>query len=307
MALTGYESVYRQTVILSAIGTVCAFIFNIKRARIAHVLLFAGFLFLAFLAVRNVLLFIITVIPIIGYNASRAGFCDLSARLTERSRRFIFPLTSIAAIAIMLVPIIRHATVLAVCPPNREISPFRFPEKITAYLKQHPVEGEMFNDIRYGGYLIWNLYPQKKVFIDGRLIIRSPAFFAEFLALDADTALFEKTADRWNVTHMVLPFAVFDRYHFLINHLYHSPKWQLEYTDGASVLFVRRGVALQKPLDLSDRETVDRVADSIKAQWSDAPYVKSEGLSYLAGLLETVGERGEAERVRAFFNVKTRE
>ena len=102
MALSGYESVYRHTVIISAIAAVCVVILNRKRARIAHVLLFAGFLVLAFLAVRNVLLYIIAVIPLIGYNASHARILDLSARLTDRSRRFIIPLTSIAAVAIML-------------------------------------------------------------------------------------------------------------------------------------------------------------------------------------------------------------
>ena len=28
----------------------------------------------------------------------------------------------------------------------------------------------MFNDIRYGGYLMWELYPHKRVFADGRLV-----------------------------------------------------------------------------------------------------------------------------------------
>ena len=63
------------------------------------------------------------------------------------------------------------------------MSPFRFPEKIADYIEEHSVPGTMFNDLRYGGYLIWRLYPQEKVFIDTRLIIRPPEFFAEYLAI----------------------------------------------------------------------------------------------------------------------------
>ena len=43
-----------------------------------------------------------------------------------------------------------------------------YPVAAVQYLRQHPQPTGMFNDYSYGGYLIWQLGPQQKVFIDGR-------------------------------------------------------------------------------------------------------------------------------------------
>lgn len=43
------------------------------------------------------------------------------------------------------------------------------PVKEVSFLKQHRLEGPIFNDYVVGGYLIWALYPDYKVFIDPRL------------------------------------------------------------------------------------------------------------------------------------------
>jgi hypothetical protein len=42
------------------------------------------------------------------------------------------------------------------------------PVGAVAYLRQHPADGPMFNQYEWGGYLIWTLGSQQKVFIDGR-------------------------------------------------------------------------------------------------------------------------------------------
>jgi len=40
--------------------------------------------------------------------------------------------------------------------------------KEVAFLKKYKIEGPIFNDYVIGGYLMWNLYPDYKVFIDPR-------------------------------------------------------------------------------------------------------------------------------------------
>ena len=44
-----------------------------------------------------------------------------------------------------------------------------FPVKAVEYLRRHSVAGPMWNDPGWGGYLLWALGPDHKVFIDGRL------------------------------------------------------------------------------------------------------------------------------------------
>lgn len=43
-----------------------------------------------------------------------------------------------------------------------------YPFEAVEYLKAHPQPGNMFNEYNWGGFLIWQ-YPEKKVFIDGRM------------------------------------------------------------------------------------------------------------------------------------------
>lgn len=43
-----------------------------------------------------------------------------------------------------------------------------YPKDAVTYLKEHDIQGNVFADYDYGGYLIWH-YPEKKVFIDGRM------------------------------------------------------------------------------------------------------------------------------------------
>jgi hypothetical protein len=43
-----------------------------------------------------------------------------------------------------------------------------YPKNAVSYLRENPTEGQIFSDYGWGGYLIWK-FPEKKVFIDGRM------------------------------------------------------------------------------------------------------------------------------------------
>jgi hypothetical protein len=50
---------------------------------------------------------------------------------------------------------------------------WRYPAGASEFLLSHPFRGRLFNTWDYGGYLIWSLWPQQKVFIDGRVLNES--------------------------------------------------------------------------------------------------------------------------------------
>ncbi|HSP13845.1 MAG TPA: hypothetical protein VLV78_03725 [Thermoanaerobaculia bacterium] len=43
-----------------------------------------------------------------------------------------------------------------------------FPDDVVRFVKSRDLRGHMLNSYSFGGYLIWNLYPERRVFIDGR-------------------------------------------------------------------------------------------------------------------------------------------
>jgi hypothetical protein len=298
LSLSGYESVYTILVVASAAVACVLFALNGKGTRPAHILLFLGFSLLAYSAERNVILFVVAIIPIIGYNAAQCGVIDAVKTMHQKMKRPLSTAIIAAALLVVLWAIVQHAWVVAVYPPGRMLSPFRFPEKITEYLRRNPVSGRMFNDIRYGGYLIWNFYPDRQVFIDGRLIIRSERFFADYLKLCENPELFPKVAQKFDLTYAALPSAIFPLYHKLILWLYESKDWRLQYTDGQSVLFVRNDAALDPTIDLSDQTIVDAIVDSIHMQWANAPYVQKEAMGYFSEMLSYLGLTESAEMVK---------
>jgi len=52
--------------------------------------------------------------------------------------------------------------------PQKIAEIFGYPYQAIQFLKDHPQGERMFNEYNWGGYLIWQ-YPEKKVFIDGRM------------------------------------------------------------------------------------------------------------------------------------------
>jgi hypothetical protein len=111
-----------------------------------------------------------------------------------------------------------------------------YPVQAVRYIQEHPIPGRMFNDYAFGGYLVWALTPQRKVFIDGRGDIYEQAgVFADYsdiVGLKPDT------------------FAVLQSYRInfclvspnssLATLLAASSNWQEVYKDTLSAIFVRQ-------------------------------------------------------------------
>jgi hypothetical protein len=74
----------------------------------------------------------------------------------------------------------------------------RLPVDATQFILDKGISGRMFNAYGYGGYLIHKLYPQQRVFIDGRSDMYGDGFFAEYAAIENGgagwSALFDKYA-----------------------------------------------------------------------------------------------------------------
>jgi hypothetical protein len=52
--------------------------------------------------------------------------------------------------------------------PGLGLEPNRFPERAVDDLARRPGIGNLYNDVAWGGYLLWRLYPPRQVFIDAR-------------------------------------------------------------------------------------------------------------------------------------------
>jgi hypothetical protein len=116
------------------------------------------------------------------------------------------------------------------------------PEDVVRYIKDNKLPGPIFNDYLIGGYLLWSLYPDYKVFIDPR---QGP--YAKHIWPD-----FQKYANSEPFTPEKLkeftgkyPFKIaIIHYAYIkdIQWLLSSPDWKLLYFDRAAALIIHKSV-----------------------------------------------------------------
>jgi hypothetical protein len=276
IALTGPDAVYRTLVITITLIILLVHALNRTFPRLSHGIILAGFLYLALCAQRNIVLYCVAVIPFcaiaLAQNRSRqiitAGIC--------RQRKTAI----LAAMIVVAIMVFIHSSVVRLYPRHSSVAPFRLPVAAADYLERHPAPGRMFNASWYGGYLIWRLFPQDKVFIDGRFIIRTPEFFTEYLDVCDHPERFDALAKKYDISRVVIPFAIFTRYRALLRWLYQRSGWQLAFLDGASVIFVKSDPVSGR-IDCSNTAVIDSIAATLAERWRDDPYIRTEALGYL--------------------------
>jgi hypothetical protein len=114
-----------------------------------------------------------------------------------------------------------------------------FPIKAAAYLAQHSVPGPMFNNYGFGGYLIYSLAPEYKVFLDGRGdIYERGGVLADYLHI-----AYLKPGAFTVLQHYGIRSCLVERNEALATALGNSPDWKKIYSDDLSVLYVRNDSA----------------------------------------------------------------
>jgi hypothetical protein len=160
--------------------------------------------------------------------------------------------------------VVATAGVIAVAVVQTVYFPFQrgfgeasyFPDGLVRFVKARNLQGHMLNSYGFGGYLIWSLYPERKVFMDGRNEVYLPVLQRVKVAADdsrAWSALLRDYAIEYTVLqyidnlervttidrsgHAQVSFAPFTATRFP------RSRWALVYWDDDGMVFVKRGGA----------------------------------------------------------------
>jgi len=63
------------------------------------------------------------------------------------------------------------------------INPYKNPKDMLMFIQKHKLPERMFNTFNVGAHLIFNFFPQRKVFIDGRAEFYGPDFFSRYIKI----------------------------------------------------------------------------------------------------------------------------
>jgi hypothetical protein len=266
-----------------------------RRLRLSHTLLLVGFSALALLSNRNVLLLYWMAAPIAALQLAPAARRLAHALGKRRGARLVF-----AANAGALSVLLGVSSAAAVRESSlAQASPFRAPVESVRRLASLAGGGDVFTADHHGGYLIWQLYPRYRPYIDTRLVLRTAQEYAEYLSLADEPERFDAFQAQRRFSHVLLPVAYPDRYLGLIAHLYRSPAWRLLYTDGSEVLFARADLATEPGWDLSSAASTDSVVADLEKRYAGQPALLAASRRHLATLHVALGETAQAERALA--------
>ena len=111
----------------------------------------------------------------------------------------------------------------------------KFPTAAVEFMRVHKSPQPVYNEYHWGGYLIWKLYPDYRVFIDGRADVYGDAFFEEFMATHDGETNWQQSLSKYDVrTVLIRPDAA------LASLLRQDHGWEKVFEDGQAVIFVRK-------------------------------------------------------------------
>jgi hypothetical protein len=119
---------------------------------------------------------------------------------------------------------------------DAQFSAKRFPVQATNIVAQRENHEPIFCPDYWGGYVIYRLYPQTKVFIDDRHDLYGDEFLRQYLQVLHVGPQWSAVLDRWQVNLVLAP-----RQSPLTNILKESHGWKMNYEDETAVWFERVG------------------------------------------------------------------
>lgn len=189
------------------------------------------------------------------------------------------------------------------------------PVRAAEFIKKEHIQGRMFNGYEFGGYLIWALYPEKKVFIDSRglkigasrdyMVVINAVKEIEGVdfGLRPGESLWENTLDLYGINFVVTPFLDYMGGIVPLNiAMLESPRWALIYSDHLLSVFIRNDGRNRALMDKYEK-TKEELYNSIIYMASYQAVRNKVNPAYLVSLGRVFERAGRPEDARKAFEL----
>jgi hypothetical protein len=204
-----------------------------KRTHPTDYLLVLGFAVMSFWAARNIAIFALAaIIPISRAIASipiKIAWKPSSRQVSVSAQRYVNTFLALVFLTAALLKISIPGNNIY----NQEIIAETFPSSAITHLASSVSPAPIFNSYNWGAYLIWELYPEYRSFVDGRTDLFNDEILEQYLTAWRGEPGWMEIFDRWGIELVLIEP--------------HSPLatklkingWQLEYEDSQSVVFIK--------------------------------------------------------------------
>jgi hypothetical protein len=205
------------------------------RIQLREAFLLTGWMIMAVFSMRNIPLFAIITLPFLAglIQEQMQGFNWL-----KKQNMFIQQIES--QLKGMLWPILLVMAVLFAYQKNialditREGNHFNsrvFPVEATDWLKTNPQQGNLFNSFIWGGYILYETWPEQRVFIDGQTDFYGEALTREYEKIITLSPGWETIFVKYDVR-----WAMIETNSALANNLIEQQQWKILYRDETAVI-----------------------------------------------------------------------
>ncbi len=187
--------------------------------------------FAALDAVRHIPIFVLVAIPVI---AAALPVARASPEASQRHPDFsrFRPLFNTAVVILIAVFALVKWVSLARSQDTREAE--QYPQRAVAFLQASAQTPRLFVYYDWGGYSIWKLYPEYRVFVDGRADLYGDVLLRQFKTVLQLRTGWRDVLDSWKVEAVLVPPSC-----ALAQALLLDPNWHVAFTDSKAIILLR--------------------------------------------------------------------
>jgi len=222
-------------VLLMMLATILLPAMSPRRLHARELLLLAITMYAALRSVRHIPIYVLVAAPLLGamvqaklQELGKAGLLDGHLPMTQAK----FVVNALLLAGFLAFTVIRVGYVVG---RQAQTEAWEFPAAAVDFLNSTRPAAPMMNHYNWGGYFIWKLYPEYKVYIDGRADVYGDSFLDEFASLYYIKGQRWRTPlEEWDIQTVVLPPDA-----PLVTALGALPGWQRIFSDRQAVVLTR--------------------------------------------------------------------
>ena len=216
------------TLVLPAISPRCL--------RPRQLLLLAVTMYAGLRSARHLPIYVLVAVPVLSaviqsrlQASGMAGVFDIRHASLTRTK-LLFNATVLVALLILTGARLRHQIL-----QQGHIEAREFPQSAASFLTTNRPPGLLLNHYNWGGYFIWKLYPEYKVYIDGRADVYGDSFMDDFAAMYfLRGKSWQSPLEQWDIRTLVLPPDA-----PLVNAFRSRPGWKEVFADKQAVVLTK--------------------------------------------------------------------
>lgn len=236
-----FQEAMFQPLLLLIFATFSALALSSKRLRIVDLVLLLATAAGAIRSARNIPFFVLVAMPLLAEHSWGWLTAHRWGRWLTKPEKREFGSQAILKVVLNLLVLVSLPLAVAglrlqqsvAKQPQAEAK--TYPVAAVEFISMQRLPQPIFNDYGWGGYIIWRLHPNYRVYIDGRADVYGDAFIEEFLSTQSGETGWRAPLDKYGIrTVLVKP----DR--ALASLLREDASWQKVFEDKQAIVFVRK-------------------------------------------------------------------